>query len=87
MVLVVLFRRCKQQYEQLLCCCQASFTGVGRLSCHGIILIGNRLIGVIDWRNSNWLFVMIRDLVLGCLALVKNAIESGTIAIEEPLHV
>jgi hypothetical protein len=50
-------------------------------------LIGNRLIGVIDWRNSNWLFVMIRDLVLGCLALAKNAIEGRTIAIEEPRHV
>jgi hypothetical protein len=48
MVLVVLFKRLKHQYWRLLGCCQAYFTGVYRLPCHGIALIGTPLIGGVD---------------------------------------
>jgi hypothetical protein len=51
MVLVVLFKRLKHQYWRLLGCCQAYFTGVYRLPCHGIALIGTPLIGGVDWQS------------------------------------
>jgi hypothetical protein len=38
-------------------------------------------------KDGDWLLAMIRGLVLGCLALAKNAIEGRTIAIKEPRHV
>jgi len=38
-------------------------------------------------KAGDWLFVMIRGLVLGCLVLAKNAIEGKKIAIKEPHHV
>ena len=38
-------------------------------------------------KDGDWLLVMIVGLVLGCLALAKNAIEGRTIAIKEPRHV
>jgi len=42
---------------------------------------------VLQWHCLDWLLAMIRGLVLGCLALAKNAIEGRTIAIKEPRHV
>jgi hypothetical protein len=63
------------------------FTVVCRVFCHGIALISTALFGVIGCRISDWLLVMIWGLDLGCLALVKNAIEDKTSAIEEPCHV
>tara|TARA_B100001093_G_scaffold287605_1_gene274741 strand:+ start:747 stop:1019 length:273 start_codon:yes stop_codon:yes gene_type:complete len=63
------------------------FTGVCRLFCHGIALIGTALFSVIGRRIGDWLLVMIWGLDLGCLALAKNAIEDKTNAIEEPCHV
>jgi len=42
---------------------------------------------VLTGKAGDWLLVTVRGLVLGCLAVAKNAIEDMTIAIKEPHHV